>query len=200
MKSVAVIALSFALCACDTIRPASAILRFSVTPLGEPIPATRIDPQKGDRIPNPVTLNSFREVTIAQGSGLEGFDAIRIYQDRSGYIVFSKQRDTNKKVSITLTTPEMNGLLEALNRDKIARIEGLYTTDVHDGTQGFIEIKALGGRRFCWFSNHFEPVKNTFSFCNRVIWPKIDGAQIDQKGIRRDEEYDRIFGSEEKAQ
>lgn len=169
---------------------------FAVTPLGERIKATRIDAQKGHRVLDPITLSDFQEVTIAQGSGEDGFDAIRIYQSRSGYIVFSEQRDTNRKVSISLTTEEMTGLFQALNRDKIAKIEGLYSSGVDDGTQGFVEIKASGSRRFCWLDNHFDPVENTFAFCNRVIWPKIDGARIEKKGVGRQEEYYRVFHPE----
>ena len=68
----------------------------------------------------------------------------------------------------------MTALFQALNRDRIAEIERLYSTGIHDGTQGFIEIQVSGGRRFCWLDNHFDPVENTFEFCNRVIWPKIN--------------------------
>ena len=197
MKWIAAIALSFAGLGCESsTQPTTATLsamRFSVTPLGERIKATRIDEQNGDRVSNPIVLSDFQEVTIAQGSGLEGFDAIRVYQDRSGYIVFSEQRDRNKRVAISITAEEMTGLLQTLNRDKIAEIEGLYSSGVHDGTQGFIEIRASGGRRFCWLDNHFDPVEHTFDFCNRVIWPKIEGAQIEKKGIGRQEEYYRVF-------
>ena len=82
--------------------------------------------------------------------------------------------DTNRKVSISLTDEEMTALFQALNRDRIAEIERLYSTGIHDGTQGFIEIQVSGGQRFCWLDNHFDPVENTFEFCNRVIWPKIN--------------------------
>ena len=199
MKWIAAVALCIVAAGCESSQLADATvtgIRFSVTPLGERIRATRIDPQKGHRIPDTVTMNNFQEVTIAQGSGLDGFDAIRVKQDCSGYIVFSEQRDMNKRVSISLTADEMSGLLEALNRDKLAEIEGLYSSEVHDGTQGFIEIKASEGRRFCWLDNHFDPVENTFNFCNRVIWPKIKGARIEKKRIGRQEEYYRIFHPE----
>lgn len=199
MKWIAAVALCIVAAGCKSSQLADATvsgIRFSVTPLGERIRATRIDPQKGDRIPKTITMNNFQEVTIAQGSGLDGFDAIRVNQDRSGYIVFSEQRDMNKRVSISLTADEMSGLLEALNRDKITEIEGLYSSGVHDGTQGFIEIKASEGRRFCWLDNHFEPVENTFDFCNRVIWPKIKAARIEKKGIERQDEYHRVFHPE----
>lgn len=199
MKWIAAVSIAIIASGCESTQPTGATasaFRFSTTPLGDRFPATRIDKQKGGDIPNPITEDHFREVTIAQGSGSDGFDAIRVFQDRSGYIVFSEQRDTNQRVAISLTADEMSGLLQALNDDKIARIEGSYSSGIHDGTQGFIEIKASGGRRFSWLDNHFDPVENSFDFCNRVIWPKVKGARIEKKGIGRQEEYDRVFHPE----
>lgn len=169
---------------------------FLVTPLGYRIAASRVSEQKGDRVHSPISPDNFQEVTIAQGSGLDGFDAIRVFQDRSGYIVFSEQRDRNEKVTIVLTAEEMTGLFEALNRDKITQIEGSYSSGVDDGVQGFIEIKSPEGRIFCWLDNHFDPIEHYFGFCNRVIWLKIEGARIEQNGIDRQEEYERVFGEE----
>lgn len=204
MKWIAAIALCFAVVGCEPSTQSATTtvseIQFSVTPLGERFKATQIDDQKGDRVANPILLKEFQEVTIAQGSGLDGFDAIRIYQDRSGYILFSEQGDKNKKVAINLTEEEMIGLMQALNRDKIAQIDGLYSTEIHDGTQGFIEIKVSEGRRFCWLDNYFDPVENTFDFCNRVIWPKIEGAPVEQVGIGRQEEFYRVFHPEKQNQ
>ncbi len=199
MKWIAAVVLTAIVSGCESTQPTDetvSAVRFVVTPLGEHFAATRIDKQKGSDIPSPITVNNFQEVTIAQGSGLDGFDVIRIFQNRTGYAVFSEERDTNKKVSISLTEEEMTTLFQALNRDKIAEIEGLYSSGVHDGAQGFIELKASGGRRFCWLDNHFDPVENTFVFCNRVIWPKINGAQIEKERIGRQDEYYRVFHPE----
>jgi len=150
--------------------------------------------QKGDVIEDNITRKNFKEVTIAQGSGLDGFDAIRLFADGSGYIVFSNDPPwENKKVKITLTAVELDGLLTALNSDKISKIKGMYSSGVMDGTQGFIEIKTKKGRRFTWLDNYFNPLTNTYRYCNKVIWPKIIGATIDSQKIDRQEEYHRIF-------
>lgn len=199
MKWIAAVALTAIASGCQSTQPNDATVsavRFAVSPLGERFAATRIDKQKGGDIPSPIAVNNFQEVTIAQGSGLDGFDVIRIFQSHTGYAVFSEERDTNEKVFISLTEEEMTTLFQALNRDKIAQIEGSYSSGVHDGAQGFIEIKASGARRFCWLDNHFDPVENTFDFCNRVIWPKINGAQIEKKRIGRQDEYYRVFHPE----
>ncbi len=150
--------------------------------------------QKGDVIEDKITRKNFKEVTIAQGSGLDGFDAIRLFEDGSGYIVFSNDPPwENKKVKISLSTAELDGLLVALNNDKISKIKGMYSSGVMDGTQGFIEIKTKKGRRFTWLDNYFNPLTNTYRYCNKVIWPKIIGATIDPPKIDRQEEYHRIF-------
>jgi hypothetical protein len=196
MKWIAAISLSIAIFGCASSTQTGSAVRFSVTPFGERITATRIDAQKGDHISNPIVSSDFKEVTIAQGSGVDGFDAVRVYQDGSGYIVFPEREDKNRRVAINLTPEEMSGLFQALNRDKIALIDGLYSTELNDGAQGFIEIKTSGGRRYCWMDNHFDPVENIFGFCNRVIWPKIEGARTEKRGIGRQEEYDRVFHPE----
>jgi len=193
MKWIAAISLSTAIFGCASSTQTGSAVRFSVTPFGDRTKATRIDAQKGDHILNPITSSDFEEVTIAQGSGLNGFDAVRVYHNGSGYIVFSERRDKNRRIAINLTPGEMSGLFQALNRDKIALIDGLYSTEFNDGAQGFIEIKTSGGRRYCWLDNHFDPVMNTFNFCNRVILPKIGGARTGKRGIGRQEEYDRVF-------
>jgi len=193
MNWIAAISLSIAILGCASSTQTASALRFSVTPYGERMRATRIDTQKGDHISHPITSSDFEEMTIAQGSGLDGFDAVRVYQDGSGYIVFSERRGKNKRVAMNLTPEEMSGLFQALNRDKIALIKGLYSTKLNDGTQGFLEIKTSGGRRYCWLDNHLDPVEHTFGFCNRVISPKIEGARIEMRGIGRQEEYYRVF-------
>lgn len=171
-------------------------IKFSARPYGEATKATRIDEQKGHRLKDTVSPTNFEELTIAQGSGLDGFDAIRIFSNGSGYAVFSNARDRNRKVAIKLSEKEMGELIASLNADKVAQIMGLYSAGWNDGTQGFVEIKTKEGRRYCWLDNHFDPVSNIFEYCNKVIWPKISSAKIEEKGIDRQAEYYRVFHPE----
>jgi len=171
-----------------------------VQPYGKATKAVSSAKQKGDPIEEKITKKNFKGATIAQGSGLEGFDAIRLFSNGSGYIVFSKERRKNKKVKIILTDEELEGFLVALNLDRVSEIKGLYSAGLHDGTQGFIEINTSKGRRHAWLDNYFEPVAHTYRYCNRVIWPKIIGARIVSKEVDRQDEYERIFNAKKAEQ
>ncbi len=87
-------------------------------------------------------------------------------------------------------------MISAINRDRIARIAGLYSTRLADGTQGFVELKTRKGRVYAWLDNYFEPVANTFSYCNDVLWPIALSSRADRTSRRfdRQEEYLRVFG------
>ncbi len=194
MKSALPITIALSLISCSP--PESEVpLKFSVTPFGERTVVTRTDEQEGDDLPAGITTNTFKEVTIAQGSGLDGFDSIRVFSSGEAYMVFPEQGDTNQKATFTLMEDDLAGLIGALNADRIDQIKGSYSTKFWDGVQGFIEIKTSEGRRYCRLSNHFAPLTNTFHFCNSVILPKIARAHISENGINRFTEYDRVFSS-----
>ena len=187
--------LVFALCSCHSPDRDSVPFRgFSVAPFGRDNEVTEIGAQTGDAIASPISVGDFREFTIAQGSGMAGFDAIRVFGDRTGYIVFAEEgQRKNTKVLIALTEAEVAGLLAALNEDRVDSIKGFYAAGVFDGSQGFLEIATDSGRRFSWLDNYFRPVANTFDFCNRVIWPKVGSGRIEGTGIDRQAEYFRVF-------
>ncbi len=193
MKKFVPAILALAILSCES-RSAPEGIWFSADPVGNSPKATRIDAQQGDELAENVTVANFKEVTIAQGSGMMGFNAIRIFTDGSGYAVFSKKELHNQKVLLSLSKKELKGLIAALNNDKITRIKGVYSAAILDGTQGFVEIKTTAGHRYCWLSNHFDPVVNTYAFCEKVIWPKIKDAEIEQKKIDRQAEKNRVFG------
>ena len=201
MNKLPLVFVTLIICSCAAGKPKAGV-RFSAKPYGETSKAIRVDKQKGDGLEGKVTKANFKEVTIAQGAGRDGFDAIRVFAGGKFYAIFSKvftgPWQQNEKVELVLSDDELTGLIAALNQDKVSEIEGLYSAGWHDGTQGFIEIKTSKGRRYTWLDNHFDPVSHTFDYCNRVIWPKIEGAKPVKKGIDRQAEYDRVFDPESK--
>jgi hypothetical protein len=131
-----------------------------VRPYGTAEQLTKREPQRGSGIGPVLVQKDLVDLTIAQGSGLDGFDGLRVFGDGTAYAFFGKPEvgATNEKRTFRLSQGELAGLVSAINRDRIARIAGLYTTGTADGTQGFIELKTTKGRVYTWLDNYFEPV------------------------------------------
>jgi hypothetical protein len=171
--------------------------RFSVRPYGEIERLTKTQPQEGtQRLPK-IARQSFRELTIAQGSGLDGFDSIRVFADGSGYAIVGlpSSRD-GVQIPLRLSDSQLDRMISAMQRDELHRVLGIYSTDLADGTQGFVEVVTSAGQIYSWLDNYFEPVANTYRFCNAEIWPGIQrslAASTSQKRKGLQEEYHRIF-------
>ncbi len=194
MKTFSILVSAVALSSCA--RREFPQVPFSTRPFGEETKATRVDPQKSPALEPTLNEANFQEVTIAQGSGRDGFDTIRVIRDGASYAVFTQPGGSTGQWDLAISQEEMTGLMEALNKDKITQLAGLYATDLADGTQGFVEIKMTRGSRHTWMSNSFEMVPHTFAYCNRVIWPKVAAAKPGRKNINPQAEYYRVFREE----
>jgi hypothetical protein len=183
--------------------------RFSVHPFSEfgRQKLERTEPQKGTRSLVEPNRRNFREMTIAQGSGLDGFDSLRIFADGKGYAVvglswagppkdFRPRRLKGIQVPIQLSSAKLDGLLTAMRQDQLHRIKGQYSSGLADGSQGFVEAATSGGRVYSCLDNYFEPVAHTYQFCNEEIWPQVrrDAPQsLSQPRYDLQEEYHRVF-------
>lgn len=96
-------------------------------------------------------------------------------------------------MKIEVSEAELAELFDALNKDQVSKIAGGYSTGWADGAQGFIEIQTVKGRRYAWLDNYFDPVANTYAFCNRIILPKVAKAKVEAKNVNPQEEYKRVF-------
>ena len=184
------------LSACTTISKDDARIRsFSISPNGERSEARETRPQRGHRAMPEITADSFREVTIAQGSGLDGFETIRVFSDRSGYVIVRLSGTRAARVPFRLSSQQFTHLISALQQDEIHRISGMYSAGIADGTQGFIEVVTSNGRVYSWLDNYFFPVAHTYTFCNEQIWPHVPKMLPSDRGGDYDfqEEYDRVF-------
>lgn len=176
--------------------------RFSVRPYGQLDPLKETKPQEhGPRIPTP-NLKNFRELTIAQGSGLGGYDTIRLFADRTGYAVTGHAGSGGVQIPLRLSASQWDALLIALRRDGINRLKASYRADVADGAQRFVELVTSAGRVHTWLDNYFEPVAHTYRFCNAEIWPEVQHRILRHSfGKRHDlqEEYYRVFPEDNPA-
>src|SRR4051794_30313060 len=163
-----------ALTACTTQQDStSEVRKFSVRPYGDDEKLTETRPQKrGHHLPE-VNRESFKEITIAQGSGMDGFDTIRIFADGSGYAIVGLPESRGLRVPFKLSAEELNSLIRAIQHDQLGQIKGMYSSGVADGTQGFVELVTSAGRVSCWLDNYFLPVSHLYAFCNRYVWPDV---------------------------
>ena len=176
--------------------PAGYVGSFAVRPLGEDSKLTDAKPQSGTRGLPDATRQTFREITIAQGSGLLGFDTIRIFADGSGYAIAGLDNARAIRVPLQLSNEQLGGLLRAIRQDRLVRIKGSYSSGVHDGAQGFVELITTDGRVYSWLDNYFKPVSHVYTFCNRQVWPEVK-LRLRAYPIRRNvdlyEEHHRVF-------
>jgi hypothetical protein len=146
----------------------------------------------------PLTRTTFAEVTIALGSGWDGFDSFRIFSDGAGYAVVRKSGTETVKIPFRISSDQLSGLIKAVNSCKPGNIQGLYSAGVADGTQGFIEIQSKsGGRVFVWMDNSFQTAAGLYAFARQELWPMLkDLVAQDWGGAGADamEEYQRVFG------
>ncbi len=169
---------------------------FSTRPSGEDFTLRETKPQPGHRVLPEVTGESFREITVAQGSGINGFETIRIFADGTGYAIGVLDDGRAVRVPLHLSPPQMALLLRAIRQDRLRQIQGLYSSGICDGTQGFVELVTATGRVYSWLDNYFEPVSYLFAFCNQHIWPEVRRtapAYRTQRHFDLQEEYDRVF-------
>ena len=146
-------------------------------------------PQRpGGGISAPVTKDSFREMTLAQGSGWHGFDTLRIYADGTGYAVIGKDHEGAAKLPITLPEPAMQELMAALNADHVGRLKGSYSIGIHDGSQGFVQVMTANGTVTSWLDNYFTPLHHLYEFAEKHVWNEI---RLQQQPPGLDRNYDR---------
>ena len=119
--------------------------RFAVRTFGEVFPLTKTVRQRSHVLPE-VTRQTFREITIAQGSGFAGYDAIRIFSDGSGYAVAAVSESRACRLPLQLSAQQLDLLIRAIHEDKLGRINALYSSGIDDGAQGFVELVTAGGR------------------------------------------------------
>ncbi|EDY19722.1 hypothetical protein CfE428DRAFT_2898 [Chthoniobacter flavus Ellin428] len=153
-------------------------------------------PQCGNRALPEVTGESFREITVAQGSGRDGFETIRIFADGTGYAVARIGDSRAVRIPLHLSPPQLALLLRAIQQDRLRDIQGLYSSGIQDGTQGFVELVTSRGRVYAWLDNYFEPVSSLFAFCNQHIWPEVrrrTPAHQRPRHLNLQEEYERVF-------
>jgi hypothetical protein len=100
---------------------------FAVYPYGhEGEQLIKRESQKGSGIGPALLRKDLVEVTIAQGSGGDGFDGLRVFGDGTAYAFFGKPESgaENEKRNFQLSEDELAGLVSAINRDRVARIAG----------------------------------------------------------------------------
>lgn len=171
---------------------------FSTRPYGDDVGLQKASSQRGSRALPEVTSESFREITVAQGSGLDGFETIRIFSDGTGYAVVRFDGSHAARVPLHLSHQQLALLLVAIQQDRLRHIKGMYSSGFSDGTQGFVELVTSRGRVYSWLDNYFEPVSNLFAFCNQHIWPGVARRvpayrSRPQRNLNLQEECDRIF-------
>lgn len=184
------------LSACTTISGGGAQAHsFSVKPFGDEPMLRETRPQRSHRTVPEVTGDSFREVTIAQGSGLGGFETIRLFSDGSGYAVVRLSDTHAARVPIRLPPRQLALLVRAIQQDQLHRIRGMYSSGIADGTQGFVELVTSAGKVNSWLDNYFVPVAHLYAFCNEQIWPQVSPRLSLIRGRKYDsqEEYNRVF-------
>jgi hypothetical protein len=171
---------------------------FVLRPAGDALPLSKKENQSGDLSGGEISRDTFREVTLAQGTGEGGFNLLRIF--RGGEVVCVHGTKTGKRKTWKSTIPVslVDGLMQALNEDRVSEIEGLYSAALPQGTQGFVELSMTYGRAYAWLDNYFEPLEKSFEYCNREIWPVVlkkkpvfGGEMADGKA-----DYRRIFQPE----
>lgn len=171
-------------------------LRFSSHPFGkQPLTSTTPPSGKSTAI-GPVNRATFREITIAQGSGLEGFNVIRIYADGTGYVTVGDFEHGTAVIPLSLSASTMEALYQAIKQDRPEDWLDSYSSDLNDGAQGFAELQTHTGSTRCWLNNYFVPVKNLYAFCNQEVWPVIKTTKSLsrlKKNYDRQAEYYRIF-------
>jgi hypothetical protein len=170
--------------------------RFSVRPGGEDFKLSETKPQPGAHRPLRVDHESFREITVAQGSGRDGFDTIRIFADGSGYAVVGLSNSRAVRVPFRLSAPQLDSLIRAIQQDQLGSIQGMYSSGAVDGTQGFVELVTSAGRVHSWLDNYFVPVSHTFAFCNQHVWPDVmrrHSAFPIRPHFDLQKEYSRVF-------
>jgi hypothetical protein len=176
---------------------------FSWLSFGEDRPMTSFTPQPpGTVTAGPITKDTFQEITIAQGSGFMGFDTVRIFRDGSGYVVigdFESQSGSlpgGAKIPISLDAAAFDALLRAIQLDKAHQLHAIYTSELNDGCQAFIELRSTNGCTRSWLDNYFRPVRNLYAWANQHVFPKITSMQPSPK-LRKNydlqEEYHRVF-------
>jgi hypothetical protein len=82
---------ALALCACTSTWE-SETPRFAVHPYGVVDQPAKRESQEGSGIGPVLSQTEFVEVSIAQGSGLDGFDAIRVFGDGAAYAFFGRPK------------------------------------------------------------------------------------------------------------
>jgi hypothetical protein len=198
--SSALTLLFLALPACTTQHDSTTdVRRFSVQPYGDDFKLSKTRPQPSGHRLSLVSRERFREITVAQGSGLDGFDTIRIFADGSGYAVVGLSESRAVRVPLRLSGQLLDLLVRAIQQDRMGRIKGMYSSGVADGTQGFVELVTSEGRVYCWLDNYFVPVSHTYAFCNQHVWPDVmrrRSAFRIQRHFNLQEEYSRVFHNE----
>src|SRR4051794_39526265 len=110
--------IGLAVSGCTTQRKEVYSPLFSTHPYGK-VSLKEAKPQPGNRsLPKP-TSETFREITIAQGSGLAGFDSIRIFSNGTGYAVVGHQAEKGTRVPVRLSPEQIALLLRAIHRDRL---------------------------------------------------------------------------------
>ncbi|CAN5885574.1 hypothetical protein BH11VER1_BH11VER1_06060 [soil metagenome] len=172
-------------------------LRFSERPFGEAQKLVSTTAQSGKSVATgTITRTTFREITIAQGSGLEGFDVIRIYADGTGYATVGDFEQGTAIIPLSLPAHTMEALHQAIKRDRPEDWLASYSSDLHDGAQGFAELQTSAGSTRCLLNNYFVPVRHLYAFCNEQVWPIIKESKPRpklKKDYSRQVEYYRVF-------
>lgn len=172
------------------------LVHFSTRPNEEKFELHETRPQQGNRGSPEVTDESFREITVAQGSGMDGFETIRIFSDGTGYAVAPLDNSRAARVPLYLSHQQLTLLVRAIQQDRLRHIKGMYSSGADDGTQGFVELVTSRGRVYSWLDNYFEPASHVFEFCNQHIWPEVSRrapAYRLQRNFNFQEEYYRVF-------
>jgi hypothetical protein len=193
--------ISMSLCGCSTSTVESLNswphLRFSDKPFGEVQKLTSTTPQPENSIAiGPITRATFREITVAQGSGMDGYDVIRIYADGTGYATVGDFEHGTAIIPLSISASTMEALYQAIKRDRPEDWQASYSSDLNDGAQGFAELQTNAGSTRCGLNNYFVPVKNLYAFCNQQVWPVIKATKPLpklKKNFDRQAEYYRVF-------
>ena len=193
-RSVAICTLlAFGLAGCATVS-SDDIEHFSARPNGGD-PLRKSSGRAAEAPIGEITAHNFTEITVAQGSGLAGYDSVRVLADGTGYAVVGNRHDEYFRVPISLTRPEMADFFRAMNQDRLPRLKGVYSAGIDDGVQGFVVVTTKVGSLYTYFDNFFLPIAHTYEFCNEHIWAKLKQTRLQGVHPRRvsgSSEYSRV--------
>jgi hypothetical protein len=93
--------------------------------------------------------------TWGDGSGLRGYDVVKVRPDGTVIYTFQPRNATWKRAQFTIDAPTQQALRQLLKDIDYWRLKKAYYASVADGTQRFVKVEAAGKRKAIYCSNYF---------------------------------------------